>query len=58
MSEKGGTLFLLAIIVILAGVLLTFLRPMFNEALNQVVDYVRDFYANVGETVSEAIGGD
>lgn len=43
MSEKGGTLFLIAIVVVIAGLLLTVMRPMFSSAL----DSVEEFFNNI-----------
>lgn len=45
MSEKGGTLFLIAIVVVIAGVLLTFMRPMFTEALESIRGWFTDLIA-------------
>lgn len=54
MSEKGGTLFLIAIVVVIAGLLLTVMRPMFSEALDSVRDFFNEIINSAGTDVAPA----
>lgn len=55
MSEKGGTLFLVAMIVIIAGIFLTVLRPMFTAALDDIRSFTEDYYQIVADVIEEAL---